>query len=131
LEDTYLRNKIRNKLVPLLEKEYNPNIKELLCNMAENVGYDYDYLNRAAYDKAKNLGQRINLKKFLSLHRAMQRLVLRLNIIRVKGDTRRITFKHIKEIEDLVSYRPLNSIVDLPGDVSVIKKKNYLYFYRR
>ena len=34
LEDIYFRNRIRNKLLPLLEKEYNKNIKEVLANMA-------------------------------------------------------------------------------------------------
>ncbi len=127
----YLRNKIRHKLIPLLEKEYNPNIKELLSNMAENIGCDYDYLNRVASDKTERLGRRIALNKFLTLHPAIRRLVLRLNISRLKGDTRRITFKHIKEIEDLISRRPWGSIVDLPAGMSVIKKKNYLSFYRR
>ncbi len=131
MEDIYLRNKIRHKLIPLLEKEYNLNLKELLSNTAENVGYDYDYLNRAAYEKARNLGRKIDLGKFLKLHPAMQRMILRLNIVRLKGDTRRITFGHIKEIEDLIANRPGNSIVDLPGKISVIKKKNFLSFYRR
>jgi hypothetical protein len=39
--------------------------------------------------------------------------------------------QHVREIEDLVSCRPTNSIVDLPKGVSVIKKKKYLSFYRR
>jgi len=131
LEDLYLRNRLRNRLLPLLEKEYNRNIKEVLSNMAENVGYDYDYLIRSAQTVMKRLGQKINLKKFLKLHPALRRLVLRLNIIRLKGDTRRITFQHIREIEDLILNRPLNSIVDLPKGVSVVKKKKQLSFYRR
>jgi tRNA(Ile)-lysidine synthase len=131
LEDLYLRNRLRNGLLPLLEKEYNRNIKEVLSNMAENVGYDYDYLIRSAQTVMKRLGQKINLKKFLKLHPALRRLVLRLNIIRLKGDTRRITFQHIREIEDLILNRPLNSIVDLPQGVSVVKKKKQLSFYRR
>ena len=131
LEDLYLRNRLRNGLLPLLEKEYNRNIKEVLSNMAENVGYDYDYLIRSAQAVMKRLGQKINLKKFLKLHPALRRLVLRLNIIRLKGDTRRITFQHIREIEDLILNRPLNSIVDLPKGVSVVKKKKQLSFYRR
>ena len=131
LEDIYFRNKIRNKLFPLLEKEYSANIKEILSNMAENVGYDYEYLNRVAESAMKRLGSKINIEKFLKLHPSIQRLVLRLNIARVKGDMRRITFQHIKEIENLVSNRPVNSIVDLPKGVSVIKKKRTLSIYQR
>lgn len=130
LEDIYLRNKIRNSLLPLLEREYNRNIKEVLANMADSAAYDYDYLIRAARRSIRKPTARIALKKFLRMHPAMQRLVLRLMIAQVKGDTRRITFQHIKEIEDLVLNRPPNSIVDLPKGISVIKKKS-LSVYRK
>jgi len=131
LEDIYFRNKIRNRLLPLLEKEYNPNIKEVLNNMAESAGLDYAYLNQVAKKAMQRLGIKINLDKFLKLHPSIQRLVLRLSIARVKGDTRRITFRHIKEIEDLILNRPINSIVDLPKNVSVLKTKKSLCFYSR
>ena len=131
LKDIYFRNKIRNRLLPLLEREYNPNIKAVLSNMAEGIGYDYDYLSRIAKIAQKRLSAKINLEKFLRLHPAIQRLVLRLNIARIKGNLRRITFKHLKEIEDLILSRPVNSIVDLPRGVSVIKKKKSISFYQR
>ncbi|MCX5702145.1 MAG: tRNA lysidine(34) synthetase TilS [Candidatus Omnitrophica bacterium] len=131
LEDVYFRNKIRNRLIPLLEKEYNKNIKSVLNNMAESAGYDYDYLIRIAKRVLKRLSTKINLDKFLRLYPAMQRLVLRLTIAKVKGDTRRLTFQHIRELEDLILNRPVNSVVDLPKGISVIKKQKYLVFFCR
>jgi len=130
-EEIYFRNKIRKRLLPLLEKKYNKNIKEVLSNMAKNVGDDYDYLYIKASRIMKQFGSRIDLERFLKLHPAMQRLLLRMYIAKLKGDTRRITFQHIKEIEDLILNRPLNSIVDLPKGISVIKKKKSLSFYLR
>jgi len=141
LEDIYFRNKIRNKLLPLLEKRYNRNIKEVLANMADSLGYDYDYLLRKARLTMKRMNpalhkigkirnpkkggmkNKLNINKLLKLHPAILRLILRLAIARVKGDMRRLTFKHIREIEDLILNRPTNSIVDLPCGISVIKKK--------
>jgi tRNA(Ile)-lysidine synthase len=131
LENIYFRNKIRNNLLPLLEKEYNCNIKDALSNIAQTVGDDYDYLSKAAQGFLRKSAARIHLKKFLRLHPAIQRLVLRQAIASVKGNTRRITLQHIKEIEDLVLNRPFNSIVDLPQGVSVKKKQKYLIFYLR
>lgn len=130
-QDLYFRNKIRNKLLPFLEKGYNKNIKKTLANMAETVGHDYAYLNQLAVKKIKFSGGKVDLKKFSKLHSAMQRLILRLMIKRLKGDTRAINLQHIREIEDLVCLRPLGSVVDLPGGVSVVKRKNSLSFYRR
>ncbi|MFH1889071.1 MAG: tRNA lysidine(34) synthetase TilS [Candidatus Omnitrophota bacterium] len=130
-EDVYFRNKVRNRLLPLLEKEYNKNIKEVLSNMAESTGYDYAYLIDAANRAIKGSSGRINLKMLIRLHPAIRRLVLRLGIAVVKGDTRRITFQHIKELEDLAFNRPVNSIVDLPKGISVTKKKDQISFYRK
>lgn len=131
LKDTYFRNKIRHKLIPLLEKEYSGNIKEILSNMAENVGYDYEYLNKQARRVMKSFGVNISITRLLKLHPSMLRLILRLEIAKVQGDTRRITFQHIKEIEELISSRPVNSIVDLPKGLSVAKSKKILLIYKR
>lgn len=131
LQDLYFRNKIRNKLLPLLEKEYSRNIKALLVNLAESAGYDYDYLYGIASKRANKGVKRFALKDITRLHPAIQRLIFRYTITKIKGDTRSITFQHIREIEDLLSNRPVNSIVDLPKSISVIKKKKYLSFYLR
>jgi len=130
-EDIYFRNRVRNKLLPLLEREYNRNIKEVLANTAQSIAYDYDYLQRLALRAMRGMQTKLNLNKLLKLHPAIQRLIVRRAIASVKGDTRRITFQHIREIEDLVLNRPLNSIVDLPKGVSVVKKKTALFFYQR
>jgi tRNA(Ile)-lysidine synthase len=128
-EDIYFRNRIRHKLLPLLEKEYNGNIKELLANMAESVALDYDYLAQATEKIAKNSKTRFSLNKLGSLHPALKRLIFRSAIAALKGDTRRLTFQHIREIEDLLLNRPSGSIVNLPRNVCARKKKNCLEFY--
>lgn len=130
-EDIYFRNRVRHKLLPLLEKEYNKNIKEILSNTAESLSYDYDYLNRQAVSKGKRFSRKINLNRLLKLHPAMQRLVLRMKIAALKGNTRRITFQHIKELQDLILSRPSNSIVHLPCGIRAVKEKNSLKFYRK
>jgi tRNA(Ile)-lysidine synthase len=130
-QEIFFRNKVRLRLMPLLAKEYNRNIKEILSHMAESLACDYDYLNRIADNYHNRLGRKIRLKRFFKLHPAIQRLVLRLNIARLQGDTRRITFRHIREIEDLILNRPANSVVDLPKGIAVVKRKNYFNFYRR
>ena len=130
-QDIYLRNKIRNKLLPALEKDYNCNIREVLSHTAESIANDYDYLNRISIVAAQRLGANINLKKFFRLHPAVQRMVLRRQIFQLKGNTRRIDFRHIQEIEELILDRPVNSIVDLPGNIRVKKTKQSLQFIRK
>lgn len=131
LNDIYFRNKVRNKLLPLLEEKYNKNMRQVLCNMAKTVGCDYDYLSKISGRYLKNSAKGMDLRKFSKLHPAIQRLALRQMIARLKGNMRQITFQHIKEIEDLIACRPTGSIVNLPGGVSVKKRKNRLAFSRK
>jgi len=137
LKDIYLRNRIRHKLLPLLEKQYNKNIKNILANMAESIGYDYDYLlklsQKTFLKKANILRKKIvfNFKEFLKLEPALQRMLIRLSIYRLKGNLRRFEFRHIKEIEDLIFKRPTNSIVDLPQGISITKTKSKLVISSR
>ncbi|MFH0855496.1 MAG: tRNA lysidine(34) synthetase TilS [Candidatus Omnitrophota bacterium] len=130
-EDIFLRNRLRNRLIPLLEKEYNPKIKDILSNMSEGAALDYDYLAQSALREIKGKRGRVKLADYAKLHPAMQRMVLRLNIFKLQGSARRISFTHINEIEDLIANRPDNSIVDLPKGISVVKNKKAVIFYRR
>jgi len=142
-EIIYFRNRIRNQLMPCLIKDYNPNIKEILANVAQIAACDYDYLEKAALKALNGLkrplaqrrvnfatGIRLNLNKLSKLQPSIQRLVLRLSIAKIKGTTRRLSFKHIKELEDLILCRPINSIVDLPQRIHVLKNKKYLCIYQ-
>jgi len=144
LDIVYFRNRVRNRLIPELAKSYNSNIKEVLANLAQTAACDYDYLEKCARRALKGLkkpltkkgvkiksGMGLDLNKLSKLHPAIERLVLRLSILQIKGTTRRLSFKHIKEIEDLILCRPINSVVDLPQGVSVRKDKKYLFIYQR
>ncbi|MDP2941542.1 MAG: tRNA lysidine(34) synthetase TilS [Candidatus Omnitrophota bacterium] len=130
-QEIYLRNKIRRKLLPDLERQYNPNIRQVLANLAQAAGCDYDYLERAAGRAENRLKNRLVLGKLRKMHPAIRRLIFRRAIAAVKGDLRRLTFQHIKEVEDLLLQRPANSIVDLPAGVSVRKRKQLIFYCRR
>jgi tRNA(Ile)-lysidine synthase len=130
-EEVFFRNKIRRNLIPLLKKEYNRNIVEVLANLAESISYDYEYLDKVARDKLKGSNLRLKIGMIERLHPAILRLILRQTITCIQGDTRRIGFQHIKELEDLLANRPIGSIVDLPKGISVQKSRNTLRFYRR
>jgi tRNA(Ile)-lysidine synthase len=128
LQDIYFRNKIRNRLILLLEKDYNANIKEVLSNMAESVAFDYDFLESKVEGYVEGTKNKLLLEKLRRMHPAFLRLILRLSINRVKGNTRRITFQHIKELEELIFKRPVGSIVNLPQGISAVKRKKTLIF---
>jgi tRNA(Ile)-lysidine synthase len=125
----YTRNKIRLELIPLLEKDFNSNIKEVLANMAENLQIENDFLSRYARRKFKSVSSikheeiLIDIKKFKKQPEAVRKRILRAALEELKGDLRRLTYQHWKEIEELIDSRPVNSIVDLPAGISITKDR--------
>jgi tRNA(Ile)-lysidine synthase len=126
LEEKFLRNKIRLKLLPLLS-EFNPNITESLYNVARSISLDYDFIYNISYGHYESLKKgltnqcvRLDLDGLKKLPEALLNNVLRIAIEEIKGDTRRIEIRHLYELCDLIYTRPSGSIVDLP---SLIVKK--------
>ncbi|MFH1479599.1 MAG: tRNA lysidine(34) synthetase TilS [Candidatus Omnitrophota bacterium] len=126
----FTRNKIRKELIPYLEKNFNSNIKEVLSNMAENLRVENEFFERYSTRKRKGMSKRISaseihidIKKFRRQPDALKKRILRSALQETKGDLRRFTYQHWKELELLINERPTNSIVDLPGGIDVIKSK--------
>ncbi|MCM8783548.1 MAG: tRNA lysidine(34) synthetase TilS [Candidatus Omnitrophica bacterium] len=131
----YLRNRIRNKLIPYLINDYNPRIKEILANTAENLGLIYEYINKQGRRKFNSVAKvrheeiMIILDKFRKLHPVLQREIFRLVIKELKGNLRRINYQHWKEFEELFQKRSTGSMIDLPQGISVEKDKKSLIFF--
>ncbi len=136
-EDRFFRNKIRNHLLPELERNYNPNIRELLSYFASLAASDYEYLSRKADEflkrnlKKKKARYVLPLNQFRNLDISLRRLVLRKVIASLKGDLRLLTFRHLDEVEGLLSFKPEFSQVHLPAGVVVSKTGFSLEIYRR
>jgi len=129
-EDKFFRNRVRLKLLPLLE-ELNPNIVSNLYNLASNISLDYDFIYSFSYGKFLALKRKetrmslcLDLKGLKELPTAIFNNVVRIAIEQLKGNTRRLEAKHINELQDLVLRRPRGSIVDLPE--LVVKKDEKL-----
>jgi len=130
----FYRNKIRLKLIPLLEREYNTNIRTVLAGLANNSSVDYAFLQKQAKKEAGKIVKinktkneiKIPLPIFKKKDQAMQRLIIRFAIEDIQGNTRRLCLDHIQEIESLILSRPAGSIVNLPKKIKVTKQKEYI-----
>jgi tRNA(Ile)-lysidine synthase len=130
LEEKYLRNKIRHKLIPFLEKYFNRKIKISLARLAQSASFDYNYLEEIAKRSLKSAKNELTFKMLHSAHPALRRLIIRQKIAGIQQSMRRITYQHMLEIEDLLLNRPSGSLVNLPKGIRVKKSKNSLRFYR-
>jgi tRNA(Ile)-lysidine synthase len=130
----FFRNKIRLELLPYLQKNYQNNIAEVLCNLAATAGEDYDYLRNETLKIFPKLIMNhptpgsiaLHQEKLQQLPNALKRMALRFAIETVKGNTLALTLTHLKEIEDLLTNRPAGSVVDLPHQTHVLKTKTAL-----
>lgn len=130
----FFRNKIRRDLLPLLQRKYQSNIQEVLCNLAVTAGEDYEYLRQETQKIFPRLIQKrtpadsvaLDLKKLQALPNAMKRMVLRSAIDQVKGDTLALTLAHLSELGELITKRPAGAVVNLPHGMRAIKMKKSL-----
>ncbi|HFC76610.1 MAG TPA: tRNA lysidine(34) synthetase TilS [Candidatus Moranbacteria bacterium] len=105
----FFRNKIRQQLIPYLEKEYNPAIKKTLAKSTENISDDYDFIsleamkrqNKLSLTKEKNKIE-FDIFEFRKEHSAMQRQILRQLILEIRGDLDNIQNAHIEEVLKII-----------------------------
>lgn len=62
-EETYLRNRIRHRLIPLLEEEFNPNLVGTLSTLAQNMAEDGDFLEGYGERLYRRLGSPLPKRK--------------------------------------------------------------------
>ena len=77
--DQFLRNKIRNKLLPLLEKEYAPKLRQRLARTASLVAEDVSLLEKKSEKNIKQLTltkDSFSLQAFCQLNLSEQRQFL-------------------------------------------------------
>jgi tRNA(Ile)-lysidine synthase len=134
----FYRNRIRGKLIPLLQSQYQQNITTILASLAENTAIDYDFLrqqaegafNKVVSGKSSNRRIQLKIKALQNTHPALQRMIVRLGIERLQGDLRGLSFVHWEAINQLIHTLPDGSSIHLPWDLRVQKIKVNLVLSR-
>lgn len=80
LDTVYTRNKIRNILIPEIEKEFNPNFCDTVTSNAKIIRDDEDFLAKTAENEYKRIVKENTTKidDILALHKAIARRVIRM-----------------------------------------------------
>ncbi len=131
----FFRNRIRLNLIPFIEKDYSPRIKNLLLTLADLLDKDYEYLELKHEEDFKGVFRRnskgvviLRLSAFKKLHPSVKRGAVR-KIMRVLcNGLEGIDYRHWKEIESLIDTRPVGSILYLPHKITVEKSRRSIRF---
>lgn len=133
----HLRNRVRHDLIPMLRTAYNPSISETLNRLSSIVRSEEEWIEdvvRPFFEKAvlRVRQNRIELSVPVlnRYHKALQRRIIRLAILKAKGDLRRIGFVNIDSVIDLlVNKSPLGEI-DLPAGIRIRRDQDTIHIFR-
>jgi len=125
-DNRFLRNRIRNELIPHLQRSYNPRIIPALNRLSDILRDESNWMAEVtATDYAQVLiaggkGQcRLSAVSLMRLSTAARRRVIRKAISEVKGDLRRISFAHVEAILGLIASSSQRPVVALPEGLIV------------
>ncbi len=122
------RNKVRGELLPLLSREYNPEVIPLLNQLAERARDDEACLERLARDRAlpwrlhEGREERIPVRALLDFPPALARRVLRQMLMAVRGTLHGLSHAHIEALRHFAAESQSGKVQTLPGG-SVVRKE--------
>ncbi len=131
----FLRNRIRNELIPLLES-YNPAIEQVLSRVAAVCAAEADFISAEAERKFSKLARVVgegvlgDTEKLLCEPPAIRFSVMRKSILAVKGDLNSVSAKHLFSIDEVVCSGESSAEVNLPGGV-VFHTGHGVFFFTR
>ena len=134
----YLRNRIRLDLLPRLESEYNFRSKTRLLQAAEIFRNEDSYLEdcmRKVFEEC--LVSRFDEKevvldreRFMLVHPAIRRRLVREAIRQIKGDIRRLAASHVLSIDRLAVVGAPGKKLCLPGGLEIVVQRSEFTFRR-
>jgi tRNA(Ile)-lysidine synthase len=134
-DNTYTRNKIRNVVIPYIQKEFNPNILETMDRLSNIISQENDYLEKQTQqlyqemlieEEEKNIV--IDLKHFNLQETVIKSRIIRYIIKRLLGNKASIEKIHIEDIIKLASNNIGNKFLIPNKNYKVLVKNHKLHF---
>ncbi|MBI5207620.1 MAG: tRNA lysidine(34) synthetase TilS [Candidatus Firestonebacteria bacterium] len=132
----YLRNELRHNLLPILRKNYNPNIDMSIYKLCRILSCENDYLDRIVQKKLDKILEKrnnefiVNTAFLKKLHPCLIRRIIRKILLKLKGNLNAITYKNIKDIENLI-YNYTGKKMESMGEFIVRNEYGKLIFGKR
>lgn len=134
-ENIYNRNKIRNSLIPYLQKEFNPNILETLNRLSDIAKEEEEYFEQVISKKYEELkiGKNekeiiLDLNKFNKLQKVIKSRLILYTINKVNGTIQGIGKIHIEDIIKLCQNNIGNKYIMPNKNIKVFVKKGKIFF---
>lgn len=132
--EIYLRNRIRQQVIPWLAQKINPNLVETLNRTAHIIQKDEEILQRATEKLAAQHMQMkkdvlsVSLKDWDNLYEGLQRRLIRYAYTKV-GEKQGLVFLHVERVQNLIKEGQVGKVLQLPGKIIAEKGYSELFFY--
>lgn len=134
LENDYTRNKVRNLLIPFIEKEFNTGLIDSLNRLSKNASQDSRFVNEYAKRLFERLGSPLPGGKLNTIHIESFKMVddaIRARILRMAAEKAvpeaKLEHKHISELMDMLD-KPTGTQISLPMGITVRVNYGWLTF---
>ncbi len=135
LENIYTRNKIRNELIPYLQKEFNPNMIQNLNRLSDLAKEEEQYFSKIVKKEYETLkmGENekeiiLDLKAFNLLPKVIKTRLLLYTINKAIGTTQGIEKINIEDILKLCSNNIGNKYLTPNKNIKILIKKGKIFF---
>lgn len=131
------RNRLRRRLLPLLEREYNPAVVDAIANAADILRDEDACLDDLATTEFRRRSRKttggvsIAVDALTEMPPAIRRRVLRCAIADARGDLKRITAGHVRRSLDLLASNRAGKSISLPGGYVVMRRVSALVVVAR
>ena len=134
-ENIYTRNKIRNVVIPYVQKEFNQNIIQTIDRLSKLVIEEEEYMDKQVkkvfndlllFEDEKEI--QIDLKKFNSLEKVIKSRLILYTITRIFGSSEGIEKIHIEDIIKLCSNNIGNKFLTPNKNIKILVKNHKIYF---
>jgi tRNA(Ile)-lysidine synthase len=126
------RNKIRHRLLPLLEQEFSPRLRHHLAALATTFREEEEWLEAQAISargRVQTVPTILSLSKLAAEPEALHTRILR-QWLEENGLASDLTFLHLRSLLDLSTHRRGGS-VDVPGNHRVLREGDSLVIAER
>ena len=130
----FLRNRIRHGLIPLLEREYSPQIRERLANLAEILREDLGWMKEQVTDRFRQVARvrgdsiQLNRRMLKGEPTTLRRAILQHAVDRLQGNRHGFRTFHWLSLDRLL-FNGSSGCLDLPHRIRAEADKDWVGLY--
>ena len=134
-ENEYTRNKVRNLLIPYIQKEFNPNLIQTIDRLSNLVAEEEKYMDKQVEKVYKEMlisesenEIQLRLKTFNIQEKVIKSRIILYTITRLFGNSKGLEKIHIEDIIKLCSNNIGNKYLTPNKNIKILIKNHKIYF---